>query len=86
MNQNYDNPSVGHFNGQPDKRKADGVADALNRLLQNIVIKCAKADGVRDFFHVGMIRYGGRVESASIAIRASHSSLSAVSRIAWGRR
>jgi hypothetical protein len=52
------------FGGQPEKRKADGVADALNRLLQNLVLKCAKADGIRDFFHVGMIRYGGRVESA----------------------
>jgi hypothetical protein len=52
------------FGGQPDKSKADGVADALNRLLQNIVLKCAKADGIRDFFHVGMVRYGGRVESA----------------------
>ena len=27
------------FGGQPDKRKADGVADALNRLLQNLVLK-----------------------------------------------
>ena len=24
----------------------------------------SKADGIRDFFHVGMVRYGGRVESA----------------------
>ena len=30
------------FGGQPEKRKADGVADALNRLLQNLVLKCAK--------------------------------------------
>jgi hypothetical protein len=52
------------FGSQPEKSKADGVADALNRLLQNLVLKCAKADGIRDFFHVGMIRYGGRVESA----------------------
>jgi hypothetical protein len=52
------------FGGQPDKSKAEGVADALNRLLQNIVLKCAKADGIRDFFHVGMISYGGRVQSA----------------------
>jgi hypothetical protein len=52
------------FGGQPEKRKADGVADALNRLLQNIVLKCAKADGIRDFFHVGLIAYGGRVASA----------------------
>src|SRR3954465_2780790 len=52
------------FGGQPGKTKAEGVADALNRLLQNLVLKCAKADGVRDFFHVGLISYGGRVLSA----------------------
>jgi hypothetical protein len=52
------------FGRQPEKSKADGVADALNRLLQNLVLKCAKADGIRDFFHVGMIRYGGSVASA----------------------
>jgi hypothetical protein len=52
------------FGRQPEKSKADGVAEALNRLLQNLVLKCAKADGIRDFFHVGMIRYGGEVASA----------------------
>src|ERR1700693_457439 len=52
------------FGSQPDKSKAAGVADALNRLLQNLVLKCAKADGVRDFFHVGMFSYGGRVAPA----------------------
>jgi hypothetical protein len=49
------------FGGQPDKSKAAGVADALNRLLQNLVLKCAKADGIRDFFHVGVFSYGGKV-------------------------
>ncbi len=52
------------FGRQPEKSKAAGVADALNRLLQNLVLKCAKADGIRDFFHVGMLSYGGRVASA----------------------
>src|SRR5436305_12465452 len=52
------------FGAQPEKSKADGVSDAINRLLQNLVLKCAKADGIRDFFHVGMIGYGGRVASA----------------------
>ena len=32
------------FGGQPDKSKADGVANALNRLVQNIVLKCTKVD------------------------------------------
>ena len=52
------------FGAQPEKTKASGVSDALNRLLQNLTLKCARADGVRDFFHVGMISYGGRVQSA----------------------
>src|SRR5216683_3026231 len=52
------------FGAQPERSKANGVSDALNRLLQNLVLKCARADGVRDFFHVGMIGYGGRVLSA----------------------
>jgi hypothetical protein len=49
------------FGGQPEKPKAQGVADGINRLLQNLVLKCAKADGIRDYFHVGVLGYGGRV-------------------------
>lgn len=41
------------------RTKAQGVADAINRLLQTLIIKCARADGVRDFYHVGVIGYGG---------------------------
>src|SRR6516165_8332507 len=52
------------FGAQPDKPKADGVADGINRLLQNLVLKCAKGDGIRDYFHVGVIGYGGRVSWA----------------------
>jgi hypothetical protein len=49
------------FSGQSDKPKAQGVADGINRLLQNLVLKCAKSDGIRDYFHVGVLGYGGRV-------------------------
>lgn len=49
------------FGAQPDKPKAEGVAAGINRLLQNLVLKCAKGDGIRDYFHVGVIGYGGRV-------------------------
>lgn len=41
------------------KTKAQAVADSINRLLQNLVIKCAKSEGVRDYYHVGVIGYGG---------------------------
>lgn len=56
------NSMDGPFGGQPGKKKSEGVADAINRLLQNLVLKCAKADGVRDYFHVGVIGYGTDVE------------------------
>ncbi|GIW82332.1 MAG: hypothetical protein KatS3mg105_4139 [Gemmatales bacterium] len=47
------------FGGEHGKIKAQGVADAINRLLQNLCLKCAKSDGVRNYFHVGVIGYGG---------------------------
>src|SRR5947209_7695511 len=50
--------------GGPKRTKAEGVADAINRLLQNLVIKCAKSEGVRDYYHVGVIGYGGKVKPA----------------------
>src|SRR5258708_30613167 len=52
------------FGAQPEKPKAEGVAGSINRLLQNLVLKCAKGDGIRDYFHVGVIGYGGRVPLA----------------------
>jgi hypothetical protein len=52
------------------KRKADGVADAVNRLLQNLVIKCAKSEGVRDYYHVGVIGYGNKVGPAFSGVLA----------------
>jgi len=50
--------------GEVNQKKADGVADAINRLLQNLVIKCAKEEGVRDYFHVCVIGYGANVGPA----------------------
>jgi hypothetical protein len=44
--------------GPTGRSKADSLADALNRLLQNLVIKCTKSEGIRDYYHVGVIGYG----------------------------
>jgi hypothetical protein len=46
------------------RKKADELAVIINRLLQNLVIKCAKAEGVRDYYHIGVIGYGARVGPA----------------------
>lgn len=48
--------SIGRGEGQ---QKCDAVADALNRLLSELTIKCAKEEGVRDYFYVSVIAYGG---------------------------
>lgn len=48
--------------GDP-RTKAVLVADAINRLIQNIVLRSAKADGVRDYFRVGVIGYGKGIRS-----------------------
>ncbi|MDQ3757927.1 MAG: VWA domain-containing protein [Actinomycetota bacterium] len=47
--------------GDVPMQKAEAVADAVNRLLSELSIKCAKEDGVRDYFHVGVLGYGASV-------------------------
>lgn len=48
--------------GDAAPSKARVLADTVNRLLQNLVLRCAKEDGVRDYFHIGVIGYGERVQ------------------------
>lgn len=47
-----------------ERRKAQALADAVNRLLKELTLKCAKAEGVRDYYHVGVIGYGATVGPA----------------------
>src|SRR5260370_9080711 len=49
---------------QPNRRKADALADVINPLLQNLVRRCAKEEGVRDYFNVCVIGYGNTVGPA----------------------
>lgn len=39
--------------------KAQFVADVINRTLRDLVIRCTREEGVRDYFEVGIIGYGG---------------------------
>ena len=52
------------ISGGDDKRKCDSVADAINRLLQNLIVKCARGEGVRNFYEVAVIGYGDLVSQA----------------------
>jgi hypothetical protein len=53
------------------KTKAQGVADAINDLLDDLVIKCTGPFGVGDYFDVGVIGYGEKVGSAFTGVLAN---------------
>ncbi|QSY06560.1 VWA domain-containing protein [Burkholderia pseudomallei] len=42
-----------------ERTKAQFVADVLNRTLTTLIVRCKKSDGVRDYFNVGVLGYGG---------------------------
>lgn len=46
--------------GQQDKSKAEALADAINRLLADLCIRCTRNphEGVRHYYDVGVIGYG----------------------------
>jgi hypothetical protein len=41
------------------RSKANFVADVLNKTIYTLVASCSKADGVRNYFDVGVLAYGG---------------------------
>lgn len=43
------------------------LADAVNRLIGEAVLKCSKDDGVRDYFFVGVITYSGQEASDALS-------------------
>lgn len=52
--------------GAPNARrtKAEGAADAVNRTLENLLLRCTKGlHDIRDYFHVGVVGYGAAVVS-----------------------
>lgn len=48
---------------ETEQTKAQFVADVLNKTLYQLVIRCTRADGVRNYFEVGVIAYGDSVRS-----------------------
>ena len=52
------------FGGASGKAKAPEAANATNRLIQELVLKCAREDGIRDYFYLGVIGYGTGVSNA----------------------
>ena len=47
------------FAGQSNRRKADGVADAINRLIVELVLRCSEGATIADRYYMGLIGYNG---------------------------
>jgi hypothetical protein len=62
--------------------KAAFLADVLNKTLYTIITSCSKSDGVRDYFHVGVVAYGGEDVSNGFRGELNGDALHAVSRLA----
>ncbi len=46
--------------------KAQGVATAINRLLHELVLKCTKNEGVRDYYQLAVLGYGNAQVQAAL--------------------
>ena len=50
---------VDNFGGNTlNLRKADGLADAINKILSNLVIRCSRGETIRNYFDIAIIGYG----------------------------
>ncbi len=61
--------------------KAAFLADVLNKTLYTIITNCSKADGIRDYFHVGVVAYNGEAHNGFQGA-LGNDALHAISRLA----
>jgi len=69
------------------KSKAQALSEVINKMLQELVLKCAKGDsdnpmGIRNYFYVGVIGYGGNGVSFSLGGQHHGKDLVSISDIA----
>jgi hypothetical protein len=50
------------FGGEGIGRKADFVADVVNRTLHDLVIRATRTEEIRNYYHISVIGYGGSVQ------------------------
>ena len=61
--------------------KANFVADVLNKTLYELIIRCTTAEGVRNYFDIGVLAYGGSGVSSGFGGALSHSIVHPISEI-----
>jgi hypothetical protein len=72
--------SMGYVMPAVNKPKAKHVADVINRTILNLIDLCNKADGIRDYFYIGVIGYNGK--GAKNALFDDKGILNSVSQVA----
>jgi hypothetical protein len=55
---------AGALPDQPNRRKADVLADVINDVLRGLIMRCARGESVDDYFNVAIIGYGHKLGSA----------------------
>src|SRR4051794_7997324 len=61
--------------------KAEEVAAILNRTLQDLVVRCAREEGIRDYFDVGVIAYNGHGPTDGLGGRLGTKLLNPISQV-----
>jgi len=56
--------SMSHKLGGSARSKAQEASEAINRQIYEIIYRCTKTDGVRDYFDIGVIGYGLKPDTA----------------------
>lgn len=67
--------------GGSGESKANALAQAVNRLLRNLVLQCQRGEQIYDYYHLGLIGYGASVGSIFGGDLAGHD-LVPISRVA----
>lgn len=63
--------SMSHKLGGTLRSKSQEAADAINRQIYELIYRCTKSDGVRDYFDIGIIGYGAVSDTAESLLKDS---------------
>ena len=61
--------SMSHKLGGTLRSKSQEAADAINRQIYELIYRCTKTDGVRDYFDIGIIGYGAAADTAASLLK-----------------
>ncbi|HEX8852925.1 MAG TPA: vWA domain-containing protein [Pyrinomonadaceae bacterium] len=68
--------------GDARRNKAQSVANTINTFLKDLVIMCSKSEGVRDYYHVGVLGYANEQAGPAFGGALSGRQLVPVSEVA----